>query len=1138
MGSIRDPRRLPVYIDRVNNRLLADPQNGSAFFVITPIGGGSSPPASLSQAGIVQLEDSVSSDSVTKAATPNSVRQAFALAESANSAAIGAAANATTALNNSQDAVATANAISGTADQAVSTANTALATANAASATATSAANAVDGKLDKTGGTVTGELVIGTSGKLSFEGSINNVFETYLDVVNPTSDRIILLPNADGTVALLEGTNTWSAAQTFSSPISFPSASCGNQLDIGVGGAICFEGTVADGFETFLYAANPTEDRSIYLPNKTGTLVLVEDLSTAAFTGSYNDLNARPTLGTAAALDVAASGNAGASQVVKGNDTRLSTSLGYTPSTRTVTSSTGGGVVLPLVASASDGLAPASGGGTANFLRADGTWAVPPGTQGTDGDRGDITVSNGGNTWTIDNGVVTYAKMQATSTGNRILGKAGSLPGLIEEIPCTQAGRDFIAASDVAAQRFILGLGTLAQLDSLGNITSTGSIGSLAGLPLITTTGGVVTTGSFGTAAGTFCSGNDARLSDARSTPNSLTFSSAGNGGSSGTTFNGSVARTISYNSVGAASETHSHGNITNGGAIGTISGRPIITTLNGVLTTGTFGNTTGSFCAGDDSRLSDKRLTPNVLTFTNAGGGAATGATFDGSTARLISYDTIGAASSSHTHGSITNSGAIGTTSGLPIITGAGGVLQTGSFGTTAGTFCQGNDSRLTSSPTPNSITFSTTGGAAAGSSFNGGSALTVSPATIGAAPTASPTFTGTSLFTGTLQGAGTVETGSGISTSACAVRVGSLRTGSGDAGIEFWGVNGATQQAHLRRYGGTNSNLELLNTGTGDFTLTLTGVSAFTANRNRCSFFVGGTSVGLNVLWGGSITGSPGAAYHYLNAKIKNDVSTSAGAFVSAVETDNSASLVTLSELAHFNAAPTGAKGTNTTITTQIGFLAGFNLTAGSNNYGFVSDINSGANRYNFYGRGTAANYFTGTIASLGSWNSTTASAANVFIDSSGSIQRSTSSLRYKKDIEPIDATIADRVVLGARPVWYRSTCENDNEAWSWYGLIAEEMAQIDPRLVFWGRPTKEVLLHEAKEAVLDDDGNVLEPAQEAVYTNAPDEDADLRPEGVAYDRLTVMLISFAQRQQQAIDRLSQVVETMQNQLASLLS
>jgi hypothetical protein len=55
-----------------------------------------------------------------------------------------------------------------------------------------------------------------------------------------------------------------------------------------------------------------------------------------------------------------------------------------------------------------------------------------------------------------------------------------------------------------------------------------------------------------------------------------------------------------------------------------------------------------------------------------------------------------LGAAASSHANGNITNAGAIGTTASLPIITGASGVLQAGAFGTTAGSFCQGNDPRL----------------------------------------------------------------------------------------------------------------------------------------------------------------------------------------------------------------------------------------------------------------------------------------------------------------------------------------------------------------------------------------------------------------------------------------------------------
>ena len=58
------------------------------------------------------------------------------------------------------------------------------------------------------------------------------------------------------------------------------------------------------------------------------------------------------------------------------------------------------------------------------------------------------------------------------------------------------------------------------------------------------------------------------------------------------------------------------------------------------------------------------------------------------------------------HTHGNITNDGKIGTTANLPLITGTGGAVQAGSFGTSANTFCEGNDSRLSDARTPLSHT------------------------------------------------------------------------------------------------------------------------------------------------------------------------------------------------------------------------------------------------------------------------------------------------------------------------------------------------------------------------------------------------------------------------------------------------
>lgn len=57
-----------------------------------------------------------------------------------------------------------------------------------------------------------------------------------------------------------------------------------------------------------------------------------------------------------------------------------SVDLGYTASTRTVTNTGGADTVLPLFTDTEAGLVPLSGGGTTNFLRADGTWATVAGS--------------------------------------------------------------------------------------------------------------------------------------------------------------------------------------------------------------------------------------------------------------------------------------------------------------------------------------------------------------------------------------------------------------------------------------------------------------------------------------------------------------------------------------------------------------------------------------------------------------------------------------------------------------------------------------------------------------------------------------------------------------------------------------
>ena len=68
------------------------------------------------------------------------------------------------------------------------------------------------------------------------------------------------------------------------------------------------------------------------------------------------------------------------------------------------------------------------------------------------------------------------------------------------------------------------------------------------------------------------------------------------------------------------ASKGHNHGNIQNGGTIGTTANLPLITTTNGAITTGNFGTSANTFAEGNHTHnslnISDMETTTVTVTY------------------------------------------------------------------------------------------------------------------------------------------------------------------------------------------------------------------------------------------------------------------------------------------------------------------------------------------------------------------------------------------------------------------------------------------------------------------------------------------------------------------------------------------
>ena len=146
--------------------------------------------------------------------------------------------------------------------------------------------------------------------------------------------------------------------------------------------------------------------------------------------------------------------------------------------------------------------------GSGNFLRGDGSWSTATASI-ADADYGDITVSSSGTVWTIDNGVVTYAKMQDVSATDRLLGRDTAGAGDVEELTVS-GGIEFTGSGGLQTSAFT------------GNVTKT------AGGTTLTIANGVVAPAMLTTGGPSWTSGGDVTVTgDITVTGNDIKSSSA-----------------------------------------------------------------------------------------------------------------------------------------------------------------------------------------------------------------------------------------------------------------------------------------------------------------------------------------------------------------------------------------------------------------------------------------------------------------------------------------------------------------------------------------------------------------------------------------------------------------------------------
>jgi len=306
-------------------------------------------------------------------------------------------------------------------------------------------------------------------------------------------------------------------------------------------------------------------------------------------------------------------------------------------------------------------------------------------------------------------------------------------------------------------------------------------------------------------------------------------------------------------------------------------------------------------------------------------------------------------------------------------------------------------------------------------------------------------------------------------------------------------------------------------LESNTSGFTNTATGSDALSANQTGLGNTANGAfALGSN-LTGSSNTATGNTALFYN----RGDSNTADGFGALFLNTSGDGNTATGEFALYSNAnghrntavgqwALRGKRGGSANI--ALGYLAGSALTTGDNNIA-IGNVGVAAES-NTIRIGTTGTQTATFIAGIS--GATVPTGVAVIVDGSGHLGTTTSSERFKDAIKPMGD--ASETILALKPVSFRYKQQLDPKAIPQFGLVAEDVAKVNPDLV-----------------ARDDQGKVYAVRYEAVNAMLLNEFLKEHRKGQEQDATISQLKAELAQQQKEIKALSAQIQKVSAQLAA---